>query len=68
MYSSGMKTAHKQAEKVDVLHEYVRYCVTNCQQFYLKAFIFSHPETAPLLKKLQIKPSHNTLKGLIVIT
>ncbi|MCC5632187.1 hypothetical protein LC613_31515 [Nostoc sphaeroides CHAB 2801] len=32
LHSPGMKTARKQAEKVDVLHEYVRYCVTHRQQ------------------------------------
>ncbi|MEH2224469.1 hypothetical protein [Nostoc sp.] len=32
VHSPGMKTARKQAEKVDVLHEYVGYCVTHRQQ------------------------------------
>lgn len=32
MHSPGMNTALKQAEKVDVWHEYVGYCVIHRQQ------------------------------------
>ncbi|WP_334889730.1 hypothetical protein [Nostoc sp.] len=32
LHSPGVKTARKQAEKVDVWREYVRYCVTHRQQ------------------------------------
>ncbi|MFN6481931.1 MULTISPECIES: hypothetical protein [unclassified Nostoc] len=32
VHSLGMKTARKQAEKVDVWHEYVGYCITHWQQ------------------------------------
>ncbi|MEH2237390.1 hypothetical protein [Nostoc sp.] len=32
VHSPSIKTARKQAEKVDVLHEYVGYCVIHWQQ------------------------------------